>query len=96
MTLFPNPTTEEYKGFSIEPNLSFYRVVFNGKKHRLFFSGKNSFDLSINIAKAKSYHSIEFCKHVIDEIVKDHSDWVDSLKGRKIARTTTGQDSVVY
>ena len=94
MTQFPSPVAEEYKGFSIEPNLNFYRIVFNGKKHRLFFSEGSSFDLSINIAKAKSYSSIEFCKLVIDEIVKDHSDWVESLNGRKVARTT--QDSVVY
>ena len=94
MTLIPIPIPEEYKGFSIEPNLNFYRIVFNGRKHRLFFSEGSPFDLSINIAKAKSYSSIEVCKRVIDEIVKDHSDWVESLNGRKVARTT--QDSVVY
>ena len=100
MTLFPIPTSEEYKGFHIESCLNHFRIVFDGKKHRLFFCGEGkgsqTFDLSINIAKARPYTSVSFCKHVIDEIIKDHCDWVDSLKGRKIARSTNEQDAVVY
>lgn len=78
----------DYKGFTVEPIfvgqhvLTGYVILIYGRRHIFYLCGQSGGDLSIDVKKAKTFRTVEFCHSVIDEIITDHAQWVKTLHGR--------------
>lgn len=71
----------DYKGFCIEPVIGGLVIVLYGQKNTLYFAGPSGFRLSKDAKEARVYRTSEFCHEVIDEIIRDHYEWAQTLGG---------------
>ena len=78
--------THDHKGFTVETVIGGYMIVAYCIKHTFYFAGPKGFDLSTDVKKAKLFRTCAYCHQLIDEIIKDHADWVKLLAKKKVVK----------
>lgn len=74
----------DYKGFTLEPIPGGWNIVLYGKAHTLYVAGPCGLRFTENMKEARAFRDPEFCQTLIDEVIKDHADWVKTLGGKSV------------
>ena len=75
--------THDYRGFTIEKIFGGFSIIAHCHKHTFYFSGPRGFELSINKERLKTFRTVFYCHKIIDELFRDHEDWIKSLSQKK-------------
>lgn len=74
----------DHLGFTIEPVIGGYVIAIYGVRHTLYLGGPSGGTLTENTREARVFRTPEICHEKIDEIIKDHDEWMKSCKGRTV------------